>query len=530
MKHSNDLRTTIQRKGWLTLIVVLLVSSLVFVLANGAHLRSDWSDNQTSSLSVSTLKVLQSLDEPIQIKAYFTADLPQPYGQLQRFVEDKLMSYRDAGLGNIGFEMINPADDPNIEASLTALNIPKAQVQVIEDDRAQVRQGYLAVVIEYLDKQEIIPVVQTDTGFEYMLTRKIKKLTGKGKQTIAVAAGFGASGLDKLQSLQQLLRDDYEVIEVALNNEAVPSHVKALIVDGVDKQPSESFRYHLDQFRMSGGGVFVLTANVEPQLSTGFAVLPVDANANSWLHDDLGVSVEPGLVMDQRASRITVNQQQDGFAFRSVVDYPFIANVVDINVDQRVTQGLEAVSFAFAAPLLWIDPSEDKDVLLTSSPWSAVQSGPPFDINPLVSVQDRFDGLSLRQSALMLQQQGKMNSAFASTPESMSKPDGFVHISNVAQGRLLVSGSSALLDNEFIEGANTLLILNMLDWLSHDEALIELRSRGVTQRPLEPIDKADRTFYKLLWVFGLPWLVLMFGGWRWLKIRQRRSATWVAPV
>jgi len=42
-----------------------------------------------------------------------------------------------------------------------------------------VKQGYLAVVIEFLDKKEIIPVVQSEEGFEYMLTRKIKKLTGK---------------------------------------------------------------------------------------------------------------------------------------------------------------------------------------------------------------------------------------------------------------------------------------------------------------------------------------------------------------
>ncbi|MDX8388160.1 MAG: GldG family protein [Ghiorsea sp.] len=518
-----DVRTSIRRKSWLTLLVVLAMSILLFALAAGSHMRSDWSDNQSSSLSESTKQVLASLDEPIQIKAYFTADLPQPYGQLQRFIEDKLLSYRDAGAGNIGYEMINPADDPNIEASLTALNIPKVQVQVVEDDRAQVRQGYLAIVIEYLDKQEIIPVLQSDAGFEYLLTRKIKKLSGKGKQTIAVATGFGASGLDKLQTLQQLLQDDYDFIDIDLDNVFVPAGVKTLIVDGVDQQPTESFRYHLDQFRMTGGGVFVLTSNVEPQLDRGFSVRAVDAYANAWVHDDLGVSVEPGLVMDPRASRITVNQQQGGFAFRSVVDFPFIANVVDINADQIVTQGLEAVSFAFSAPLLWIDPNADKDVLLSSSSWSAVQSGPPFDVNPLVSIQERFEGLSLRTSALMLAQEGEMTSAFKQTPSGLAN---YEHQGSTKQGRLLVSGSSALLDNEFVEGENTVLILNMLDWLSHDEALIELRSRGVTQRPLELLDKAGRNFFKVLWIFGLPVLLLMLGGWRWLSLRKRRASVW----
>ncbi|HIP07314.1 MAG TPA: hypothetical protein EYG66_05550 [Mariprofundaceae bacterium] len=515
-----DLRSTIRRKTLLTLSFTLVVAVLLFAVAQGSHVRSDWSDNQTSSISSSTKQVLQDLDEPIQIKAYFTAGLPQPYGQLKQFVEDTLMNYRDAAKGNLGFEMINPEDNPNTQASLQALQIPKVQVQVIEDDRAQVRQAYLAIVIEYLDKQEIIPVVQTDAGFEYLLTRKIKKLTGKGKQTIAVATGFGAKSSQELQTLQQLLQDDYDFVDVDLAAGNVPGEIKALIVAGVDKKPSEMFRYHLDQFRMTGNGLLVLAANVEPNLQMGFQVLPVDSYANDWLLSDLGVSVEPGLVMDQQASRITVNQQQAGFAFRTVVDFPFIANIVNINKNSVITQGLESVSMPFPAPLLWAEQSADKQTLLTSSEWSAVQSGPPFDVNPLINMRDRFQGLQQSPQALMLAQEGAMISAF-----SKALADG-AHIASVEEGRLLVAGSSALLDNEFIDGQNTVLVLNMLDWLSHDEALIELRSKGVTQRPLERLEKQGRTFFKVVWLFALPVLLLMLAGWRWLYLRKRRNMTW----
>ncbi len=519
MQHI-DQRTIIRRQSWLTLALLTLICVLLFALASSSHWRSDWSDNQTSSLSSSSLQVLASLDEPIQIKAYFTADLPQPYGQLQQFIEDKLMAYHAAGQGNIGYEMINPADDPNIEAALTALNVPKVQVQVIEDDRAQVRQGYLAVIIEYLDQQEVIPVVQTDVGFEYLLTRKIKKISGEGRQTIAVATGFGAADISKLEKLSKLLEDDYDFISVDLHTNAVPSEVKTLIVDGVDQQPSDSFRYHLDQFRMTGAGVLVLAGNVEPNLSMGFSVLPTDQYAHVWLLEDLDVSVEPGLVMDQQASRITVNQQQGGFSFRSVVDFPFIVNVVNINQNHVITQGLETVSMPFASPLLWANPDALKQTLLTSSEWSAVQSGPPFDVNPLLSMNERFQGLSLRPSAMFLLQEGEMKSAFEQAPAGIKANE---HLQHTENGRLLIAGSAALLDNEFIEGSNTVMVLNMLDWLSYDAALIELRSRGVSQRPLYPLNQAERQFFKSLWIFALPALVLMLGLWRWLALRKRRA-------
>ncbi|MDX8382197.1 MAG: GldG family protein [Ghiorsea sp.] len=515
-----DLRRSIQRKSWFILLFILVVSVLLMVIAQGSHLRSDWSDNQTSSISSSTKQVLQSLAEPIQIKAYFTDGLPQPYGHLRQFVEDTLMNYRDAATGNLGFEMVNPEDDANIQASLQALKIPKVQVQVIEDDRAQVRQAYLAVVIEYLDQQEIIPVVHTDAGFEYLLTRKIKKLTASGKQTIGVATGFGAKNLAELQSLQQLLQDDYDFEEVDLSLGSVPEHIKALIVDGVDKQPSEMFRYHLDQFRMTGAGVLVLASNAEPQLQAGFVVQPVDNDANDWLLSDLGVSVEPGLIMDQQTTRITVNQQQAGFAFRSAVDYPLIANVVNINTNSVVTRGLESISMPFASPLLWANQDDGKDVLLTSSEWTAVQSGPPFDVDPLMDIKVRFDGMQMAPEALMFVQDGKMTSAFEKQPTGVKRK----HVHQIEPGRLIVSGSSALLDNEFISGDNTVLVLNALDWLSHDEALIELRSKGVTQRPLEPLSKQERNFFKVVWIFALPMLILLLSVWRWLAIRKRRSS------
>ncbi len=362
-------------------------------------------------------------------------------------------------------------------------------------------------------------MVQTDAGFEYLLTRKIKKLTGKGKQTIAVATGFGAKASQDLQTLQKLLQDDYDFIDIDLASQNVPETAQVLIVDGVDQKPSQSFRYHLDQFRMAGKGVLVLASNAEPQLQAGFVVQPVDSYANDWLLSDLGVSVESGLIMDQQASRITVNQQQAGFSFSSIVDYPFVANVANLNQRVAVTQGVESVSMAFAAPLLWKEQGQGKDVLLTSSEWTAVQAGPPFDVNPLLSMRERFVGLHMSPQALMLLWQGKMTSAFS---KAMNKDDDF--IASVEQGRLIVSGSSALLDNEFISGENTVLILNMLDWLSHDEALIALRSKGVTQRPLEPLEKQGRTFFKVVWMFALPALLLMLAGWRWLSLRKRRMA------
>jgi len=290
----------------------------------------------------------------------------------------------------------------------------------------------------------------------------------------------------------------------------------------MEKQPSESFRYHLDQFRMQGHGLLVMAGNAKPMLSSGFEVQPVDADANSWLKEDLGVAIEPGLVIDQQATRVTVNQQQGGFMFRSMVEYPFLPNVTNLNSEHLVTAGLESVSIPFASPLIWTGADDASVELMRSSARASVQSGPPFDVSPLMNRAERFSGMSMRSSLLALAVGGAVESAFKQPPESVAG-DSASHITHADASRMIVVGSPALLDDEFIDGGNLVALLNMFDWLSGDAGLIELRSRGVTQRPLESLSSAGRSFFKGVWMFALPILIGLIGLWRWLSLKKRRA-------
>ncbi len=516
-----DSRKAIRIRSWMILLSVAGVVLLLFLAASLSHLRSDWTEGRIYTLSGSTLSVVEQLEEPILIRAYITSGLPQPYGRLKVFIEDMLRAYHEAGHGNVGFEVVDPSADANIPAALTAMKIPKVQVQVVEDDQAQVKQGYLAVVIEYLDSKETIPVVQSEEGFEYLLTRKIKKLTGKGRAKIGVLSGFGATDLYQLHRLQELVRDDYELVEVD-GKGAIPSGLVAMVVAGLEKQPSETFRYRLDQFRMHGGGLLLLAGNAKPLLSKGFEVQPIDAAANEWMKHDLGVAIESGLVIDQQATRVTVNQQQGGFMFRSLVEYPFLPGVTDLNPVHVVTAGLESLSVPFVSPLVRAGGDGGYVELMRSSSISSVQSGPPFDVNPLVNSAERFSGMTMRSSLLALAFDGAADSAFKKAPESVTD-EAAAYIGHADVSRMIVVGSPSLLDDEFMDGGNLVGVLNMFDWLSGDAGLIELRSRGATQRPLETMSSAGRSLFKGLWMFALPLLTGLFGLWRWWQLKKRRA-------
>lgn len=512
-----DGRVVIRRRAWATLALFVLALVALYAAAWTAHLRFDWTEDGVYTLSDATRAVLRRVKEPVRIRAYITSGLPQPYGALRRFITDMLASYHDAA-PNISYEVIDPDRDSSAAAALAAMGIPRVQVQVVEDDQAQIKQGYMALVVEYLDKKATIPVVQSESGFEYNLTRRIKQVTGSGKRTIGVMEDDGAIPLDRMGRLRQLAGDDYRFEVVHPEREALPEDLAALIVAGATKPLSTLARYRIEQLRLRGGGLLVLAGNAVPQLDLGFRVQPVDRYANDWLRDDLGVVVRPGLVFDRDAGRVMVNQRQGIFMFRSAVDYPFMPAIHDLNPTHSLTRGLREVAMPFVSPLICSEQAHDCTVLMRSSPASAVQNGPPFDVDPLRRMASLFAGMQRSPQVVGVALGGPLQARLAPPKEGLTDAERKATRPKRRDAqRVVVLGAPALFEDTFMDGDNTLFALNALDWVAGNEGLIALRARQVTQRPLAKLDGDARAMWKVVWIFLLPLLVGIAAvvRWRW---------------
>jgi ABC-type uncharacterized transport system involved in gliding motility auxiliary subunit len=64
----------------------------------------------------------------------------------------------------------------------------------------------------------------------------------------------------------------------------------------------------------------------------------------------------------------------------------------------------------------------------------------------------------------------------------------------IANGSFAVNGEGQ--QQQQVNPDNISLASNAIDWLSDDTGLIELRTKGVTSRPLEQIDDTKRNLYK----------------------------------
>ena len=147
--------------------IVLAAVILINLISRNWFIRIDLTDNQTYSLSPSSKSILGQMDDLLTAKVYFTENLPGQYGNNSRYLQDILEEYVAYSGGNLRFEFYRPGEDRQLGEEAQKYGIQPVQLQVIENDKLEVKRVYMGMVLLYGDRREILPVIQTTTGLEY---------------------------------------------------------------------------------------------------------------------------------------------------------------------------------------------------------------------------------------------------------------------------------------------------------------------------------------------------------------------------
>ena len=90
MKKENKFISWIKNPSadiWLFIVAVVLLN----LVASRAFFRIDLTESKSYSLSSSSKEVVKSLEEPLNVKVFFSANLPSPYSNVDQYVKDILM-------------------------------------------------------------------------------------------------------------------------------------------------------------------------------------------------------------------------------------------------------------------------------------------------------------------------------------------------------------------------------------------------------------------------------------------------------
>src|SRR5687767_12148785 len=170
----------------------LLVLGAILVLLNllgvfGVNMRADATDAQVFSLSKGSQRLAASLDDQMEIRAYFSSELPPPYNAMGRYVRDLLAEYRDASKGKITLRVVQPTTDEDKQAAERD-GVDRVADQKLESDSFSVQEGYRGISFHYLGDTKSIRRVDTTEGLEYSITQTIKELVGE-KTEVGVLGG-----------------------------------------------------------------------------------------------------------------------------------------------------------------------------------------------------------------------------------------------------------------------------------------------------------------------------------------------------
>jgi ABC-2 type transport system permease protein len=154
-------------------------------------LRLDLTAQREYSLSSTTKDLFANLQEPLLIRAYISEKTHPLLAPLAPRIRDMLREYEIASDGRITAEVVDPIDDPDIEAEANqTYGIRPTPFQVSDRYEASVINSYFDILIRYGDQtvvlnfQDLIQVDSPPSGsldvrlrnLEYDLTRAIKKV------------------------------------------------------------------------------------------------------------------------------------------------------------------------------------------------------------------------------------------------------------------------------------------------------------------------------------------------------------------
>ena len=485
------------------LLLTIGIIVLVNILSDSFFFRLDFTADKRYTLSKATTDILGSVKAPVTVKAYFSDNLPPDVAKTKRDFKDLLIEYANRSKGKVVYTFINPNEKEETEQEAARSGVQPVMINVRDKDQMKQQKAYLGAVIQMGERTEVIPFMQPGAAMEYALSSSIKKLSVAEKPVIGILQGHGEPSLRAMQQAQNALSVLYAVEEVTLNDTvSIPERIRTLaVIDPKDSFPP-SHLMQIDQFLSKGKNLFIAYNHETADLSKASG-----SSRHTGLEDWLSqkkIQIADQFVVDATCGNINVLQQQAGFQFNTQIQFPYFPLISKFD-EHPVTKGLEQVILRFPSPLTYTGDSSVKytPLVRTSAKAGLQQSPVYFDVQRQWTQND----FPMQHIVLGAAFSGKISGG--NNAKMVVISNGDFAVNGEGQGAM-----------QQLPPDNVNLLVNSIDWLSDESGLIELRTKGVTSRPLDAVEDGSKTFYKYL-NFLLP--IFLIVGYGFIRAQIKRN-------
>ncbi|HAX48654.1 MAG TPA: Gldg family protein [Ignavibacteria bacterium] len=535
-----------RRQAILSVLLVAGILVVINIIAVQVFFRWDLTPNKIYTLSDASKSIVSKLDDKLVVKAYFTDNLPAPYNNNRRYLQELLDDYRNAADGRITYEIISPSDQDELEREAQKYGIQPVQVQTVKNDRAEALKAYMGIVLLYGGKQEAIPFIGSTENLEYDITGVINRLTQPELKKIGILSGEGMPGVDKISKVNQHLSKFYNVTNVdASKNTPIPADIKTLVVFtpkppqqqqmmGQQQAPPpvvpEYLKFAIDQYIMNGGRVIFMMSRVNVASQQQFQIAQVVSTGLEDLLENYGAKLNNTIITDKECAFVQVPVQQGPIQMYTQIPFPYYPKIVNINHDIPSFANIGQVFLGFTSDID-LNFAGSKGVqglpLLTTSPktgvaneFAIVQASGQMLPDTMFKAKDLSVG-AVYEGVFKSFYNGKPipadTVAGSNPPMTSVKPES-------PASKIIVLGNGDFPQDDFRGPDESLLFFaNMIDYMSDDAGLSLIRMKDSNPKPLDSIEDSTKTIVKYGMLAGPPVLVLLYGLFKWRRKKAARS-------
>jgi len=384
-----------KRSDILQLLLSLGIVILSSFLLTFYFFKLDLTEEKRHSLTPATEDLLANLQDPLFIRCYLHGEFPAEFKRLENSIKERLDEFVDYSRGKIDYEFIDPyesGDQKIINETFKALDekgLRFSNISFNENGAQASKLIWPAAIVEYQGREYPIQFLKTETpvatdqmvntsvnNLEYELANGLRKITRKDKPAVAILTGHREIPGINLADFIYGLRENYDVEPVRIDSQINAFSDKAdamalrtnryaaLVVAGPDSVISDKDRFVIDQFIMNGGKVLwmldALKINMDSLRNSESSMAVSNENGVYEMLFEYGVRLNRSLVIDFQGAPIILDNgpmgNQRAYTDRTNYYAPLLLSSTNTH---PITANLDPLKMEFAGSLDSVNANSD---------------------------------------------------------------------------------------------------------------------------------------------------------------------------
>lgn len=495
---------------------------LALLLSRRLWFRMDVTAGRAYTIAPASRNLHAEIPDQVRI-TYYVSDKLASIHPLPGEIEDLLREYAAYSRGKIRLNVRDPVKANMVQAA-EEMGIAPQQIRTQERDQASVATVYTGIVIEYLDRAEVLPVVFSLNTLEYDLTTRIRGLLRETRRELGVIVGDAARQWEQdYRYLNEALTGAGYKVRLQSPGGEIDRGLQALFVLGGAEELDGPALDAIDRYIQGGGRALFALKGVAVDTQYGISARAVNDQGLLAMLASYGAVIRPELVLDQASRTLTFSTPGPGGGQEiRFVRYPHWVDVLPENGNPD-----HPVSAAFGgADLFWPGRLElslpggvEGAALFTSTPeaWRMTRD---FAVDPNADYLFALEAAETRGTQVFA---AALTGVFPRWEEEA--PPG-----PAKEARLVVIADADLAHTPNVQYArsqrNMDFFIQAADWLSNDDDIIGIRNRQGQAGPLNRIVDQERrasamAFARILNTAIMPALAVALG--LVMALRRRRS-------